>query len=614
MNKQSAAANDPARRATPLDFGAEVRPEGTRFRLWAPLHQQLLLTIEGQDAFRPMSALDDGLHELFVEGVGAGTLYRFVLPDGQACPDPASRFQPFDAGGPSEVVDPRAYQWSRPAWQGRAWEECVLYELHVGAFTREGTYRAASERLDALAELGVTAIELMPLGDFPGGWNWGYDGVLPFAPDSSYGRPEDLKALIDAAHARGVMVLLDVIYNHFGPEGNYLPLYAPIFTEKHRTPWGPAVNFDADGSKTVREFVIQNAIYWIEEYLLDGLRLDAAHAIMDESSPHILDELAARIRTAAGERKVHLILENEENEATRLARSPSGFPLAFTAQWNDDVHHVLHTAVSGERDGYYREYAGNTDFLGRTLAEGFAFQGQMMAYRGRPRGAPSADLPAPAFIAFIQNHDQIGNRALGDRINSMAPPNAVRAIAAVYLLAPQVPMLFMGEEWAAKQPFPFFCDFRPELAEIVRAGRRREFAAFPQFQDRSRQDEIPDPTLRETFLSAKLRWEDATQGVHAEQRDWYRRVIEIRRTEIVPRLKRSGGQFGRYEIIGDLAVLVRWAMADGAELLLAANLKGAPNRAPPLPYGRLLWSQGEIVDGVAEAWTAIWMLVKVDET
>jgi maltooligosyltrehalose trehalohydrolase len=426
-----------------MRFGTALTDSGVRFGLWAPKHDRILLQVEGENEPREMRGAD-GWHELHVKGLAAGTRYRFVLPDGLRVPDPASRFQPEDVHGPSEVIDPEAYRWNDSAWRGRPWEECVLYELHVGAFTPEGTFRATIERLDHLVALGVTAIELMPVADFPGARNWGYDGVLLFAPDSSYGRPEDLKALVDAAHARGLMVLLDVVYNHFGPDGNYLAAYAPIFTDRHKTPWGAAVNYDAEGSAAVRELVIANALYWTQEFHLDGLRLDAVHAIEDDTRPHILDDIAAQVRAAAGERHMHLLLENEENEASRLRRDTKGRPLAYTAQWDDDVHHVFHVAASNERSGYYADYAGDTEKLGRALAEGFAFQGELMPYRGAPRGEPSRDLPPTAFVAFIQNHDQVGNRAFGERLTHFAPHDAVRAVAAAYLLAPQIPMLFMG--------------------------------------------------------------------------------------------------------------------------------------------------------------------------
>ncbi len=371
----------------------------------------------------------------------------------------------------------------------------------------------------------------MPVGDFPGARNWGYDGVLPYAPRCSYGRPDDLKALVNAAHHfAGLMVLLDVVYNHFGPEGAYVHTIAPeMFTDRHKTPWGRGINMDGPRlSAGTHEFFIHNALYWIEEFHFDGLRLDAVHAIRDDSSPHILTELAERVRTAVPDRHIHLLLENEENAAHRLERregGPEGLnegdsgPRWYTAQWNDDVHHVLHVAATGEAQGYYGDYAGDTEKLGRALAEGFAFQGEMMAYRGHRRGEPSAALPPTGFVAFIQDHDHIGNRPFGDRLTSIAAPEVVRAIAAVYLLLPQIPMLFMGEEWAAAQPFPFF-DFGPELADAVRLGRRAGSPRFPAFRDPATLQRIPDPTAEETFAAAKLAWDDVLREPHAAWLDW----------------------------------------------------------------------------------------------
>jgi malto-oligosyltrehalose trehalohydrolase len=596
------------RREHQMSFGTQLVDNGVRFRLWAPKHENIGVKLEGETEIRPMRALDRGWHELETSAARPGSLYRFVLPDGVEVPDPASRFQPQDVHGPSEVINPHAFLWDDTDWKGRSWEQSVIYELHVGSFTADGTFRAAMERLDYLRDLGVTAIELMPIADFPGERNWGYDGVLLFAPDSIYGRPEDLKALVVAAHARGISVLLDVVYNHFGPDGNYLPAYSHIFTEKHKTPWGAAINYDADHSGVVRDLVVNNAVYWIREYNLDGLRLDAVHAIMDESSTHVLEDIAHAARAAVPDRPVHLILENEENQASRLSRDRHGKPIQFTAQWNDDVHHVLHTAASGERSGYYADYVGDTEKLGRALAEGFAFQGEMMPYRGHPRGEPSATLSPACFVSFIQNHDQVGNRAFGDRITNFAPVAAVRAIAAIYLLAPQIPMIFMGEEWAAAQPFPFFCHFEKELADAVRNGRRAEFAKFPEFQDARQRQRIPDPTARETYLSAKLRWEDARDGAHAESLDWYRRVLAIRHAEIIPRLKDMDGNAGQFEVLGDAALVVRWMLGDSSELMLAANLKATALPGFSLPSGRILWSEGSAEAGQLAPWSVVWTL------
>ncbi|GGH08959.1 malto-oligosyltrehalose trehalohydrolase [Alsobacter metallidurans] len=575
------------------------------FRLWAPKQNAVSLEIEGR-APVAMIAAEGGWREIKVEGVGPGARYRFRLEDGLAVPDPASRFQPEDVHGPSEVVDPAAYAWKTPGWRGRPWEECVLYELHVGAFTSEGTYAAAAEKLDHLADLGVTAVELMPIADFPGARNWGYDGALPYAPDAAYGRPEDLKGFIDAAHARGLMVFLDVVYNHFGPDGNYLPLYAPIFTDRHKTPWGGGIDYDGPHSRPVRELAIENALYWLDEYRFDGLRLDAVHAIMDDTDDHLLRELARRVRTAFPERHIHLVLENEENEPALLQREGGRHPQHYTAQWNDDVHHVLHTAVTGESAGYYAAYAGDAGKLARGVAEGFVFQGEHMEYRGSPRGGPSGDLPPSAFVAFLQNHDQVGNRAFGDRITASARPEAVEAALAVLLLLPQIPMLFMGEEWASASPFPFFCDFGPELGEAVRKGRREEFARFPEFQDEASRARIPDPTAESTFQSAKLDWDALSQPAHAARLAFVKKLLRLRRDRIIPllpALKRGGAG----EVIGPSAVSITWQADHGRTLRLLANLSPQP-AAVSLPKGESLFVQGALADKELGPWTAAWWL------
>jgi maltooligosyltrehalose trehalohydrolase len=586
-------------------FGAAVMEHAVHFRLWAPKTESVSLVLNS-DTTIPMKRACDGWYELVSPDAHIGTLYQFLLaPHGMKVPDPASRYQPFDVHGPSEVIGPEQYVWRDRGWQGRPWEECVLYEIHIGTFTSQGTFLAAIERLDWLADIGITAIEIMPVADFPGKRNWGYDGVLLFAPDSSYGRPEDFKALIDAAHARGIMVLLDVVYNHFGPDGNYMASYSPVFTERHHTPWGAAVNYDAAGSEVIREFIVENAMYWVEEFHLDGLRLDAVHAIRDDSTTHMLQEIADRLRGLPLGRPVHLLLENEENQASRLNRNASDEPVNYTAQWNDDVHHVLHCAASGEASGYYAAYLGDTERLGKALAEGFAFQGELMDYRGSARGEPSSHLPPTAFVSFIQNHDQVGNRAFGDRITSFAPPPAVRAIVSIYLLLPQIPMIFMGEEFGADQPFPFFCDFEPDLAKLVREGRRNEFAKFAEFQDPISRERIPDPTSEETFLSAKLDWTSATKSGHTDWVSFYRQLLSIRHREIVPRLK--GARSGRYEILGAGAVSVRWFMGDGAQLTMTANLGPANVTSPVAPVGRLLWQSAVGNVGLAP-WKVIWSI------
>ncbi len=594
-----------------MPFGAEVLPDGgVRFRLYAPAAERVWLALDGRERQIEMRPLADGWFECISEEARPGTRYRYVLPDGTNVPDPVSRFQPEDVNGPSEVIAPGSYTWNDGAWVGRPWSEAVIYELHIGTFTPEGTFRAAIGKLDHLRDLGVTVIELMPIGDFSGTRGWGYDGVLWYAPDSAYGRPEDLKALVSAAHARGIAVMLDVVYNHFGPEGNYLPKYFPqLLTERHKTSWGAAVNYDGEGSRAVRELAIHNALYWIEEFHMDGLRLDAVHAIIDDGPQHLLTELADRVHALGTPYAIHLVLENEKNEAKRLTRDARGNPEHFTAQWNDDMHHVLHTAATHEDAGYYADYKGDTELLGRALAEGFAYQGQASVCTGKQRGEPCAHLPPSAFVAFIQNHDQIGNRAFGERINDISDPEAVKALVAVYLLLPQVPMIFMGEEWRASTPFPYFCDFHGDLADKVRQGRRDEFKKFPEFQDPANRDRIPDPLAESTFLSAKLRWEEVGNPENAECLGRHRDLIAVRQREIAPLLYGALDNAGTFEIVGPGAVVVRWGIEDGRELKLYANLCDRPKDSFPNPEGRVLWHQGPELQGTTFGpWTVRWTL------
>jgi maltooligosyltrehalose trehalohydrolase len=576
--------------------GPSLEDGGIRFRLWAPQEQQLWLVVVGRDPIA-MVRVGEGFFEAFANDLDAGALYTFALSSGQHVSDPASRFQPADVGGPSEVIDPGAFRW-RESWAGREWDEVVLYELHLGAFSPEGTFAGAAQKLDHLADVGVTAVEIMPVSDFRGRWNWGYDGTLPYAPDSSYGRPEDFKAFVEAAHKRGIAVLLDVVYNHFGPEGNFLSLYAPdFFTDRHKTPWGDAIQLDGPNSRPVRDFFIENAEYWLEEFHLDGLRFDAVHAIKDDTRPDLLEELATRIR-ARFSRPIHLLLENEDNEPQRLTRHGTKVGL-YTAQWNDDIHHVLHVAATHEDSGYYAAY-GSTELLGKTIAEGFAYQGEMMPYRNAPRGGPSAQLPPTAFVSFIQNHDQIGNRAFGERLSALAPAEAMRALASVYLLAPQIPMLFMGEEWGATSPFPFFCDFTGELAEAVRKGRREEFSRFPEFADPERVAKIPDPLAESTFLSSKLDW----NRVDPNHLAYYRKLLKARRDHIRPLLA-SIRQGGEAQVVGEQALRVIWTAGDRV-LVLDANLSAKTVAFPAIEL-QAFWVCGDAGASFGP-WTVRWGL------
>jgi malto-oligosyltrehalose trehalohydrolase len=578
-----------------LPFGAELVEAGVRFRLWAPKLGRASVVIEGGPELA-MEAGAGGWFELVTDAAHACSRYRYRTGD-LLVPDPASRRQPQDVHGASEVVDPTRYEWHDASWRGRPWSETVLYELHVGTFSPTHDFAGVAQRLDHLVELGVTAVELMPVNEFPGARNWGYDGVLLFAPEATYGSPDELKRLVEACHARGLSLFLDVVYNHFGPDGNYLGAYANFFTDRHKTPWGDGVNFDGDEARPVRDFFIENALYWLEEFNVDGLRFDAVHAIRDDSTPDIVSEIAAAVRAQLPNRPVHLVLENDDNRARYLA------PGLHTAQWNDDVHHALHLLISGETGGYYADYADRpADCLGRALAEGFAYQGEASAYRdGAKRGEPSAHLPPTAFVAFTQNHDQVGNNALGLRLTAVARANAVAAGAAIVALAPQVPMLFMGEEWAAEQPFLYFVDFGPELAAAVREGRRGEFAKFPEFADPAARERIPDPAALATFERSVLDWSALDRPPHRTVLERTKGLLALRRKEVMPRL--PGARAGTWRVIGDKAVEVRWPMGDGTTLRLVANFGASPVAIPA--EGRLLHATAALGDPCSAAFFLI---------
>ena len=537
-----------------LPFGASTLPSGaTRFRFWAPAQTEVSVEVEGVPA-APMRPTGEGWFEAELP-CGAGARYLYRLGSGMAVPDPASRAQADDVHGPSVVIDPRSYQWRHTGWRGRPWHETVLYELHVGAF---GGFAGVQAALPILADLGVTAVELMPINDFPGKRNWGYDGVLPFAPDRSYGTPDELKALVDAAHGIGLMIFLDVVYNHFGPDGNYLSAYAPqFFRDDIATPWGAAIDFR---HPEVRRYFTENALYWLHEYRFDGLRFDAVHAI---SEADWLDEMAAEVRrTAEPGRHVHLVLEHDGNVADHLRRD-------FDAQWNDDAHHVLHALLTGENDGYYADYSDQpARRLARALSQGFIYQGDPSAYRsGEVRGTPSGDLPPTSFVLFLQNHDQIGNRPFGDRLTEHVATDLLEAAIALQLLCPHVPMIFMGEEDAAMSPFLYFTDHTGDLAKAVREGRRREFAGFKGFAPGEGMSSIPDPNAPETFTRSRL----APDAEHGSARHrLYRTLLGIRRESLMPRL--DGATSLGASFVEPATVVARWRMGDGATLILASNL------------------------------------------
>jgi maltooligosyltrehalose trehalohydrolase len=553
----------------PLPFGAEITADGTLFRLWAPAEKNVQLVLEDTGRLLPMSR-DDGGWFTVRAAAPTGARYRYQLDNGLRVPDPASRFQPDDVHGPSLVVDPKAFTWASSDWRGRPWEDAIFYEAHIGCFTREGTYDAMRRKLDHLAKLGITAVELMPLSDFEGRRNWGYDGTLLFAPDSVYGTPADLKRLIDEAHQRGIMMFLDVVYNHFGPVGNYIGLYAPqFFTDHHHTPWGLAINFE-DHGENVRKFFIENAHYWIEEYRFDGLRFDAIQMMMDSSARHVLDELAEAVLGADKDRHVHLVLENANNTARYLERYA---PVHFAAQWNDDFHHATHVAATGDTQGYYIDYAVEpVKIIARCLAEGFHFQGQPFKYWDEaPRGEDCSRVPLIAFINFLQNHDQIGNRPDAKRLAALIPSPPLRALTALTLLAPQIPLLFMGEEWATTKPFNFFCDFHGDLAEAVSRGRYEEFKRFHVEEPDGSRPPMPDPNSEETFKNSQLDWDELAQAPYADHLRFVAELIDIRRRLIIPRLNGLMPRCARYEVEGR-ALFVQWTLGDGCKLALAANL------------------------------------------
>jgi malto-oligosyltrehalose trehalohydrolase len=590
-----------------MPFGAELTASGeVHFRLWAPAARRVeLLLFDAHGAAvhtAPMQPLAGGWFALLTGAARAGSLYRYRIDDNQDVPDPASRCNPQGVHGPSEVIDPTAYAWGDADWQAPPWHAAVVYELHVGTFNAPGTYGSVAAQLAHLKRLGASAIELMPLGAFPGTRNWGYDGVLPYAPQASYGRPEELKGLIAAAHQHGLAVILDVVYNHFGPEGNYLHCYAPqFFDTRHQTPWGDAINFDGTGSRTVRDFFIHNALYWLEEYHIDGLRLDAIHAVRDDSDPHFVRELARVARAGVGrERNIYLTLENLHNAAALLG--PEGAPDTCDAQWNDDAHHCLHVLLTGESQGYYSDYSERPhELLCRALAQGFAYQGEHSHFGGIRRGERSTHLPPSAFIDFLQNHDQIGNRPRGERLTELVhDAAALRAATAIVLLAPQPPLLFMGEEWAAPEPFPWFCDFEPQLAAQVRRQRALELPGSP------------DPGAVTTWAAAGLDWSRLRRGPHARALTHYRRLLAIRQRDIVPLLPHLRAGSCTRPVGGGPAFAVDWATRDQT-LHLIANLGASSAPLPSRAAGRVIFAthpgvRATMARKELAPWSVLWLL------
>ena len=557
-----------------MPFGARLDAAGgATFRLWGPAAQRAELALRpgpgGAPQFHPAERDADGWWECAVPQAAAGSLYQWRIDGKLLVPDPASRQNPEGPHGPSAVVDPLQFAWD-PGWTGRPWPETVLYELHVGSFTPEGTFAAAAERLPQLAEAGITAVELMPVATFGGRFGWGYDGVLPFAPHPAYGTPDELKHFVQQAHRQGLMVFLDVVYNHFGPDGNYLHAYAPGFFSREKTsPWGAAINFDGPGSRNVREFFIHNAVYWATEYRFDGLRLDAVHAISDDGPKHVLEEISQRVRAATAGRHVHLVLENEDNGYTLLAREPR--PGRYDGQWNDDFHHVLHVALTGETQRYYHDYGAQPlDLLARAFTHGMVFEGSK-----RKGGGARVDVratppqPLSALVNFAHNHDQVGNRARGERLGELVAPKASALATLLALLTPAIPMLFFGEEWGAPEPFLYFADWEGELRDAVRAGRRREFG----HEDAH---DLPDPCSSATF-EASHPDPARRRSEHGRARlDAIRAALQARRHWITPRqhLLLTGRHSAQR--IGARGLAVQWRYGDGKMLSMELNLGPEP--------------------------------------
>jgi maltooligosyltrehalose trehalohydrolase len=538
-----------------LERGATVIPGGgVRFSVWAPCAQRVRvrLTSERGERDRELACGAGGVFEGIVDDARSGSDYAFLLDDCDTpVPDPVSRWQPEGVHGPSRVVDPHAFQWSDSGWRGLAMRELVIYEIHIGAFTRDGTFDAAIPYLRGLRrDLGVTAIEIMPVAQFPGTRNWGYDGVDLYAVQNRYGGPQGLKRLVDAAHAEGLAVLLDVVYNHLGPEGNYLPLFGPYFTEKYKTPWGPALNYDDADSDEVRRFIVDNALYWTTEYHVDGLRLDAVHGIFDFSAKHLLQEIAESVHAQAEQldRRVLVIGESDLNDPT-LIRPISQHGYGLDGQWSDDFHHAVHAALTGERVGYYADFGG-VEQIAKALREPFVYAGEYSRHRRRRHGGPSVGLPRDKFVVAIQNHDQVGNRARGDRLSTILTPEQLRLAVALLLLSPYVPLLFMGEEYGETNPFQYFVSHGdPELVEAVRTGRRREFESFGWGED------VPDPQAEETFRRSVLDREHATEPRNAAVFALYRDLLALREEE--PMLKPDAAALSVSETEGCITILRR---------------------------------------------------------
>ncbi|WP_312242308.1 malto-oligosyltrehalose trehalohydrolase [Pantoea sp.] len=554
-------------------WGAEyVAADTVRFRLWATGQDKVTLRLGGEE--REMNPSGDGWFELELSQVAPGAEYNFVLADGTVVPDPASRAQKADVNGPSLVIDPTRYHWQNTEWRGRPWIETVVYEMHIGTFTPEGTFQAAIEKLPYLADLGVTMLEVLPVSQFAGNRGWGYDGVLLYAPHSAYGTPDDFKAFIDAAHGYGLSVVLDIVLNHFGPEGNYLPLLSPAFFHKERkTPWGAGIAYDVDAA---RRYIVEAPLYWLKEYHLDGLRFDAIDQIEDTSEKHALIEIAERIRAEIADRSIHLTTEDSRNVIFLHPRAQDGSVPLFTGEWNDDLHNAVHVFATGETHAYYQDFARQPEKrVARTLAEGFAYQGEVSPHSGKKRGVDSTGQPPVAFVDFIQNHDQVGNRAQGERLITLAGADRTRVLLAMLLFSPHIPLLFMGEEYGETNPFLFFTDFHGDLAKAVREGRAKEFEGHADYEGES----VPDPNAKQTFEMSKLDWSKPGGKEGGAWLALSREMLALRQKYVVPLLADAGGNSGKIVETAEGFVAVSWTFPQGT-LSIALNIG---ERVQPLP-------------------------------
>ncbi|MGE0529467.1 MAG: malto-oligosyltrehalose trehalohydrolase, partial [Bdellovibrionales bacterium] len=505
--------------------------------------------------------------------VAPGAIYKYRIEGKDAFPDPASRYQPLGVHGPSQVIDFSKFAWKSPNWKGIPLEKLAIFELHVGTFSSEGTFRGVENHLPYLADLGVNAIELMPVADFPGRHNWGYDGVSINAPARCHGRPEDLVQLVDTAHSLGLAVFLDVVYNHFGPDGNYLGIYTPYFESKKNTsPWGAAINFDGEHSDMVRRYFIDSALYWLNAYCLDGLRLDATHAIIDHGKPHFLAELSTKVHATITDRKVHLIAEDHRNLA-HMVKPVSAGGWGLDGIWADDFHHQVRRLLAGDSEGYFRDFTGSTQDLATNIQQGWFFTGQHSIHLNEPRGTDPTGLNPRAFVICLQNHDQIGNRAFGERLHHQIELCAYRAASALLLLAPQTPLLFMGQEWAASTPFRFFTDFDEQLGNLVTAGRRQEFRHFSAFTDPKVRESIPDPQAEATFQQSILDWSEKDHQPHLGMHELYRTLLHLRQTE--PALQCSEVDSFRCLAPTEHSIILERTSPSGDRLLLVCQLVGS---------------------------------------